>query len=85
MDDRIKGILSLVAERFGGTEASGWQMLDVRLTHQNLAEAVCATRPTVTKALLEMESRDVVRFEGAGDYRRMFLRPDSIQGPRREP
>ena len=84
VEDRISGMLSLVAGRFGSPTESGWQMLGVRLTHQNLAEAVCATRPTVTKVLLEMESRDVVRFEGTGDYRRMFLRTDLVEATGRE-
>ena len=84
VDDRLTGILSLVAERFGRPSEPGWQLLDVRLTHQQLAEAVCSTRPTVTRALHLLERNGVVRIVGSGDYRRIFLRMDLIHGTRRE-
>ena len=83
VEDRVTGILSLVAERFGRPSEPGWQMLDVRLTHQQLAEAACSTRPTVTRAIQEMERNGVIRTVGDGDYRRLSLRMDLVHGPGR--
>ena len=84
VEHRITGILSLLVERFRGTSESGWQMLDVRLTHQNLADAVGATRSTVSREIQEMERNGVIRTVGSGDYRRIFLRMDLVHGTRRE-
>ena len=82
VEDRVTGILSLLVERFRGASEPGWQMFDVRLTHQNLADAVCATRSTVTKALQEIERNGVIRTLGSGDYRRIFLMLDLVHGAR---
>ena len=80
VEHRLTGILSLLVERFRGPSESGWQMLDVRLTHQNLADAVGATRSTVSRELQEMERNGVIRTVGTGDYRRIFLRTDLVHG-----
>ena len=60
-------------------------MLDVRLTHQQLAEAICSTRSTVTRALHLLERNGVIRIVGDGDYRRIFLRLDLVHGGGRKP
>lgn len=83
VEDRITGILSLLAERFGRPSQPEWALIDMRLTHQSLADAVCATRPTVTRALQEMERKGIIRVVGGGDDRRIFLRLDLVHGSRR--
>ena len=85
VEHRLAGILSLLVERFGGAPESGWQMLDVRMTHQDLADAVFATRSTITRELQEMERNGVVRTVGRGSDRRIFLRMDLVHGTRRDP
>ena len=74
VDHRLLGVLMLLAERFGRQIDEGWTTIDLRLTHQQLAEAICATRPTEAKALRELLPTGAIRFTGAGDFRRIHLR-----------
>ena len=74
VDHRLLGVLVLLAERFGRQIEDGWTIIEMRLTHQQLAEAVCATRPTAAKALRELMPMGAIRFNGAGDDRRIHLR-----------
>ncbi|MDE2787455.1 MAG: Crp/Fnr family transcriptional regulator [Chloroflexota bacterium] len=74
VEQRMVGILTLLAERFGRPAGAGWEVIDVRLTHQHLADAVCASRPTVSRALHELLQARMIRFQGAGDHRRVDLR-----------
>ena len=50
IDHRLLGLLMLLAKRFGQPKEVGWVEIDLRLTYQQLAEAACASRPTVSKA-----------------------------------
>lgn len=83
VEDRIRGILALAAQRFGQRRGEWWDLGDVRMTHQQLATAVCATRPTVTRTLIDMERRGLIRHHGVGNYRRILLRagPDASGPP----
>lgn len=54
-EQRILGILELLAEQFGRPHAQG-MLLEVRLTHQQLASAVGATRQTVTRLLGQLRA-----------------------------
>ena len=74
VDQGVLGILTRLAEPFGKPARSGQEMIDLRLTHQQLADAVSASRPTVSKALRELLPVDVISFTGAGDFRRIHLR-----------
>lgn len=79
VEQRVLGILILLAERFGRPTRparSGWETIDVRLTHQHLADAICASRPTVSKAVQELLSTEVIRSNGAADYRRIHINTD---------
>ncbi len=76
IDHRLLGLLMLLAERFGQPKGVGWVEIDLRLTYQQLAEAACASRPTVSKALREMQPTGVIAFSGAGDERRIRFRDD---------
>ena len=70
LDQRVLGILSLLAEQFGQQCADG-EMITVRITHSQLASAVGATRATITRTLgdlrlqgrlLTLETEDGERF-----------------------
>jgi CRP-like cAMP-binding protein len=50
LDQRVLGILSLLAEQFG-QECSEGEKITVRITHSQLASAVGATRATITRTL----------------------------------
>jgi len=55
LDQRILGILGLLAEQFGKPCDQGI-LIDVRITHNNLANAVGATRTTITRVLGELRA-----------------------------
>ena len=74
VDQRIVGILMILADRFGRGAEAGWTKIDLRLTHQQLADAACTTRPTVSRVLRELLLMGVVRFDGVGDFRRVYLK-----------
>ena len=74
VEQRVVGILTLVAERFGQPVAPGLYLLDLRLSHQQLAEAVCATRPTVTKTLQKLHRSGLIVYECKDGHRHVYLR-----------
>lgn len=73
LDHRLLGVLTLLAEHFGRQMDDEWVLIDVRLTHQQLAEAVCASRPATSRALRELMPMGAVSFSGEGDDRRILL------------
>lgn len=75
LSQRTLGILSLLAEQFGIADAQG-ALIDVRLTHSQIAAAVGATRTTVTRILGELERDGKLRVVGAGANARLW-----VQGP----
>ena len=70
--DRILGLLELLAEQFGRTQPDG-VLIDVRITHQQLAAASGATRTTVTRILQELRRRAVLDVVGQGQQERFCL------------
>lgn len=56
LDQRVLGILSLLAEQFGQAGETG-ETVTVRITHMQLASAVGATRTTITRTLGELKSQ----------------------------
>jgi len=56
LDQRVLGILSLLAEQFGEQNESG-EILTVRITHMQLASAVGATRTTITRTLGDLKNQ----------------------------
>lgn len=73
LDQRILGVLSVLAEQFGRPHPQG-MLVDVRITHAQLASAVGATRSTVTRLLSDMRLRGELASAGAGDSERHILR-----------
>jgi len=65
---RLANLLPILARKFGLRDESrddtGAVMLDLRLTHQDLAAMVASTRESVTKVLNDMRNRDVIEVEG---------------------
>ena len=59
MEQRLLGILSLLAEQFGRDLPEG-RLIDLRLTHVQLASAIGATRTTITRLLSQLRRRRVV-------------------------
>ena len=72
IEQRLLGILSLLAEQFGRATPQG-TVIDVRITHAQLASAVGATRATVTRRLGELRRRGSLAVTGSGGGERYCL------------
>jgi len=72
LDQRLLGVLSLLAEQFGVPHASG-VLVDVRITHVLLASAIGATRTTVTRLLGDLRTRGLISIVGTGRHERFCL------------
>jgi CRP-like cAMP-binding protein len=73
LDQRLLGILGLLAEQFGTPHDEG-TLVDVRITHAQLAAAIGATRTTVTRLLGDLRARDLLTTSGTGPRERFCLR-----------
>jgi hypothetical protein len=73
LDQRVLGILALLAEQFGKPHARG-VLVDVRITHTQLATAVGATRSTITRILGDLRTRGMLDSVGSGERERFCLR-----------
>ena len=71
-DQRVLGILSLLAEQFGVTTQEG-QVVDVRITHTQLASAVGATRTTITRTLRDLRHQNKLSIIATADGERFCL------------
>jgi CRP-like cAMP-binding protein len=72
LDQRIMGLLSLLAEQFGREDEIGL-IVDLRITHQQLASAVGATRTTVTRILRDLKRSGQLTTVGIGNTERFCL------------
>jgi hypothetical protein len=72
LDQRVLGILSLLAEQFGVTTPEG-QVVDVRITHSQLASAVGATRATITRTIGELRYQNKLSVVTTTDGERFCL------------
>ena len=73
LDQRVMGILALLAEQFGQPHPEG-MLVDVRLTHAQLATAVGATRATVTRCLGDLRTRNLLCVVGRREGERLCIR-----------
>lgn len=73
LDQRVLGLLSLLAEQFGKPQAEG-VLIDLRLTHAQLASATGATRTTITRTLGDLRARGLLTTRGSGEGERFLLR-----------
>ena len=65
-------MLSVLAEQFGCPYQRG-VLIDVRLTHDQLASATAATRATVTRALGQLRRRGAIWTVNSRAGRRLCL------------
>lgn len=61
VDLMVLRFLSWLADRFGKATPQG-HMIDLRLTHLDIAEAIGATRVTVTRILNQFEQQGVIKY-----------------------
>jgi CRP-like cAMP-binding protein len=59
-DSSLLKLLGWLAERFGHQVEQG-QLIDLRLTHQDIAELIGLTRVTVTRLLNEFEKQGIIQ------------------------
>ncbi len=62
VEDRLLGLLSMLKEEMGHPIVNGTR-LTVRFTHQNIADAVCTTRVTITRILGELQNQNLLEFD----------------------
>lgn len=72
LDQRIMGLLSLLAEQFGRSNQRGL-VVDLRLTHAQLASALGVTRTTITRTLGQLRDRRKLTTIGQGEHERFCL------------
>lgn len=72
MQERLLGVLALLAEQFGAPSSEGL-LIDVRITHAQLATAIGANRATVTRLLGPLRRRGEVRTVTADGGERFCL------------
>jgi CRP-like cAMP-binding protein len=75
IEQRLLGILSLLAGQFGRRGPKG-TLIEVRITHAQLASAVGATRATVTRRLGALRRRGLLLSVGSGAGERLCLRTE---------
>jgi hypothetical protein len=73
MEQRLSGILSLLAEQFGVPDGPGTR-IELRLTHVQLASAIGANRATVTRLLGSLRRRGEVSTVGCHAQERFLWR-----------
>ncbi|CAN1209814.1 Replication/maintenance protein [Tumidithrix helvetica PCC 7403] len=61
--DRLKLFLIWLAEKFGREIQCG-KSIDVKLTHQQIAEIIGTTRVTITRSLIEFAKQGLVLYDG---------------------
>jgi len=82
LDQRVLGLLSLLAEQFGEPHPEG-TLVNVRLTHAQLASAASATRATITRTLGDLKTRGHLLTQGAGEAERFIIRQREASTHRR--
>jgi CRP-like cAMP-binding protein len=75
VEDRLQQLLLLMKREIGKPVAEGTR-LNVRLTHQNLANAIGTTRVTVTRLLSKLKSEGAISFDSD---RHIILKNDSFK------
>jgi CRP-like cAMP-binding protein len=72
LDDRLSGILELLARQFGRSHPQG-VLVDFRVTHSQLAQAVGSTRSTVTRLLARLRRSGRLFVTGLGGGERWIV------------
>ncbi|HEY9825267.1 MAG TPA: Crp/Fnr family transcriptional regulator [Stenomitos sp.] len=61
IDVRLIHLLSWLSQRFGEEKSARGQLINLRLTHQDLADLLGATRVTVTRTLGQLEDQGLIQ------------------------
>ena len=72
IEQRLLGILNLLSEQFGVPHEGG-RLIDVRLTHSQLAAITGTTRPTVTRVIAALTKTGHLAVVGSGATRRLCV------------
>jgi len=72
LEERLLGIFSLLCEQFGRPHPQG-MLLDIRLTHEQLAGIIGCTRTSVTRVLAVLRKRNVLSLIETEDGIRFCL------------
>ena len=72
VDRRVQGLLELLAERFGKPHPQG-ALIDLRITHHQLAAAAGCTRASVTRLIGKLRAAGVLTVVGAHGSQRFCL------------
>jgi len=72
LDQRVLGILNLLAEQFGKQHNQGL-LIDVRITHEQLASAVGSTRATISRIIRDLRTRSMLDSHFSGSNERFWL------------
>ncbi|WP_013321682.1 Crp/Fnr family transcriptional regulator [Gloeothece verrucosa] len=59
IEPMLMSLLTWLAQKFGRVAATG-QLIDLRLTHQELSEILGSTRVTITRAINQLEQQGVI-------------------------
>ena len=76
VNERVAQLLAQLADRHGRRGENGDIYLDIRITHQEMANMIGTTRQSVTSALNILRRLGVVEFD---DHHYMRLRGDQVQ------
>lgn len=74
VEDRLQNLLMLMKREIGHPVAGGTR-LEIRITHQNLANAIGTTRVTVTRLLSKLKSEGKIRID---HDRHIILQEDNL-------
>ena len=64
VEERLKQLLLMLKREVGQSTDSGNVRLQIRFTHQQLAEAICTTRVTVTRIIGDFQSKGLIYLDG---------------------
>lgn len=71
--ERLQHLLLFLEQKFGEKGAQGTR-LSIRLTHQDLADACCTTRVTITRLLGKLQQQGKIRFDSQSHF--LFTKKD---------
>jgi CRP-like cAMP-binding protein len=63
VEDRLLQLLKLLKQEMGESLADERSRISIRLTHQNIANAIGTTRVTVTRLLGEFQRQDIITID----------------------
>lgn len=75
VEEKLIALLKLLSKEMGETQ-EGLIRIKVRLTHQNIANAIATTRVTVTRLLGDWQKQDLISFDA---NRHLLIKPKMIK------